>query len=102
MRPIGMPAMRSMTITSLAVQSQWISGTSSSAGAQEIAPQLRAVGRLAHQVELVVDRLVEFGDDLARPQPLAFAPQPLDQRRRRMHQREVVLDDVGDVRAAAP
>ena len=70
--------------------------------AQEIAPQLRAVGRLAHQVELVVDRLVEFGDDVARPQALAFAPQPLDERRRRAHQREIVLDHLADVRAAAP
>ncbi len=31
MRPIGMPAIRSMTSTSLAVQSQWTSGTRSSA-----------------------------------------------------------------------
>ena len=97
MRPIGMPAIRSMTSTSLAVQSQWISGTSSSGEWQEVAAQLRAVGRLAREVELVVDGLLELGDDFARPQPLAVAPQPLDQRRRRVHQREVVLDDVGDV-----
>ena len=64
----------------------------------EVAPQLRAVRRLARQVEFVVDRLVELGDDLARFQPLALFPQPLDQRRRGLHQREIVFDDACDVR----
>ena len=45
-----------------------------------------------------MDRLVELGDDLARPQPPALAPQPLDERRGRAHQRQIVLDHVGDVR----
>jgi hypothetical protein len=31
----------------------------------EIAPELRAIRRLARQVELEVDRLIEFGDDRA-------------------------------------
>jgi hypothetical protein len=34
---------------------------------------------------------------LARPQPSSLTPQPFDHRRRRMHQREVVLDDLGDI-----
>ena len=39
----------------------------------EVAAQLRAVRRLARQVELVAQRLLELGDDRARPQPLAVA-----------------------------
>ena len=42
--------------------------------AREVAPQLRGVRRLAHQVELVEDGLLELGDDLARPQALAVRP----------------------------
>ena len=47
--------MRCMTITSRLHQSQYTSGTSSSAPVGEVAPQLARVGRLAHEVQLVAD-----------------------------------------------
>ena len=43
-----------------------------------VAAQLGGVGRLAHQVELVVQVLVELGHHLARLQALAVGRQPLD------------------------
>ena len=61
-----------------------ISGTSSSVEAVHVAAQLRRVGGLAHQVELVVQVLVELGDHLARLQPLAVGRQPLDPARQRV------------------
>ena len=42
--------------------------------ALEVAAQLRGVGGLAHEVELVVQDLVELGHDLARAQALAVTP----------------------------
>ena len=64
----------------------------------EVAAQLRAVRRLAREVELVAQRLLELGDDGARPQPLAVGPQLLEQHRAGVHQRDVLLDHLGDVR----
>ena len=37
-------------------------------GTREIAPQLRGVGRLAHQVKLIEDRPLVVGHDLGRAQ----------------------------------
>ena len=69
------------------------------AASLEIAAQLRAVGRLAHQVELVVDRLLELGDHLARPQAPAVRPQLLHRAsRRRTSAPMSLLDHAGDVR----
>ena len=48
------------------------------AEALHVAAQLRRVGGLADQVELVVQVLVELGDDLARLQPLAVGRPALD------------------------
>ena len=53
------PRMRSMTITVVVQWSQKTSGTSSSLSRREVAPQLRTVGRLAHQIR------VRRADDLA-------------------------------------
>ena len=65
----------------------------------EVAAQQRAVRGLAREVELVAEVLLELGDDRARLQALAVRPQPLDQHRRGVHQREVLLDHAGDRRA---
>ena len=89
---IGTPCMRSMTITSMVQQSQTISGTMHQVQALHVAPQLRGVGGLAHQVELVVQVVVELGHHLARLQPLAVGAEPLDPARQRVQQRQVVLD----------
>ena len=64
----------------------------------EVAAQLRAVRRLAREVELVAQRLLELGDDRARPQPLAVGPQLLHQQRAGVQQRDVLLDHLRDVR----
>ncbi len=60
--------------------------------AGEVAPQLRAVGGLAHQVQFVVQVLVELGHHFARAQPLAVAPQLLHQQRAGLQQRQVLVD----------
>ena len=44
----------------------------------EVAPQLAGAGCLAHQVELLLQVAGELGDHLARTQPPAVGPQPLD------------------------
>ena len=49
----------------------------------EIAPQLARVRGFAHEIELVLEVLLEFRDDRVRPQPPAVFPQPLDQASRR-------------------
>ena len=43
------------------------------------------------------ERLVELGDDLARLQALAVGPELLHQHRAGVHQREVLVDHLGDV-----
>ncbi len=68
----------------------------------EIAAQLAAVGGLSHQVELVVQVLVELGHDLARLEPPAVWAQPLDDARHHAQERHVLLDDLAHARAAAP
>jgi hypothetical protein len=57
-----------------------------------VAAQLRGVGGLAHQVELVVQVGVELGDDLARLEPLAVDEDALDPDRELAQQGEVVVD----------
>ena len=54
------------------------------------------------EVELVAQRLLELGDDLARAQPLAVGPQLLDEHRAGLHQADVVLDHRRRCRDAAP
>ncbi len=80
-------------------QSQWISGTISRLRIDEVAAQLRGVGRFAHQVQFVAQVFGEFGDHLARLQALAVRPQPFEQHRQRVEQGQVVLDDRQHVRA---
>ena len=58
--------------------------------AVEVAPELARVRRLAHEVELVVEVLVELGDHLVRPQALAVRPDALDQPAAASQQREIV------------
>ena len=96
---IGVPCMRSMTITVEVHQSQCTSGTISSGRIGEVAPQLRGIGRFAHQVQFVVQVLGEFGDHLARLQALAVRPELFEQHRQRVEQGQVVLDDRQHVRA---
>ena len=62
-------------------------------GTLEIAPQLRAVGRLAHQVQLVVQVLVELGHHLARLEPPAIRPEGFEQAGGDLQQGDVVFDD---------
>ena len=66
---------------------------------QEVAPELRAVGRFAAEIELIVDCLVELRDDLARFEALAVRPELLDQPGAHLHEREIPLDGRRDVRA---
>ena len=66
--------------------------------AGEVAAQLRGIRRLAHHVEFVVQVLVELGDDVARTQALAVAPQPLDQQRAGLQQRQILVDRAQHVR----
>ena len=67
---------------------------------REIAAQLARVGRLAHQIEFVVEVLGELRDDFVRAQALAVGPQKFDQARAGIEQRDVVPDDLGECRAA--
>ena len=66
---------------------------------QEVAPELRAVGCFAAEIELVMDRLVELRDDLARLEALAVRPELLDQPGAHLHEREISLDGRRDLRA---
>ena len=65
----------------------------------EVAAQLAAVGRLAHQVEFVVQVFVEFGDHLARLQALAVGPQTFGPDGDVAQQCEVGVDHRQHVRA---
>jgi hypothetical protein len=65
---------------------------------QEVAPQLGAVGRLAHQVQLVLQVLGELRHHLARLQAAAVRPQHLDQAGGGIEQGDVVGDDAADAR----
>ncbi len=68
-------------------------------GVGKIAAQLAGIGRFAHHVELVVQVLVEFGDNQLRLQPLAVFPPAFDQARTDLQQRDVMLDDIQDAGA---
>ena len=65
---------------------------------QKIPAKLRAVCRFARKIELVVDRALELGDNLARFQPLAVGPQLLDEHGADLHQAQVLDDGLGDIR----
>ena len=65
----------------------------------EVAPQLRAVGGFAHQVELVLQMLFEFRHHFARAQPLAVGKQLFDQPGGGIEQRHVVRDHRRDAGA---
>jgi hypothetical protein len=67
-------------------------GQDQQVGTLEIAPQLRAVGGLAHQVELVVQVLVELGHHFARLQAPAVGPEGFQQAGGHLQQGDVVLD----------
>ena len=99
---IGVPCMRSITITRCAHRSQYTSGTSSSGEPREIAPQLARVGRLAQQVQLVVEVALELGHHLARLQPPAVAPAALDQAGGGVEQRQVAARSPARRPGAAP
>ena len=62
------------------------------AGVREIASQLAGVGGLQHQIELVMQMTLEFGNDFARAQALAVLPQRFDQQRAAVHQGDIVPD----------
>ena len=57
-----------------------------------VAAQLSGIGGFAHQIELVVQVVVELGNHFARLQSLAIGRQPLDPARQGAHQRDVVVD----------
>jgi hypothetical protein len=59
----------------------------------EVAPQLRAVGSFAHQVEFVVEILGELADDFARLQPLAVRPDLFEQTGEGVEQGQIAGDD---------
>ncbi len=58
----------------------------------EITLQLRGVRRLAHQIQLIENRLFVLGHDLARTQAAPFAPEPLRQIRNLVQDFQVALD----------
>jgi hypothetical protein len=70
--------------------------------AGEVAAQLAGLGRLAHQVEFVVQVFVELGHDFARLQAAAVGPHPFDQAGGHLHQRQVFVDRASSCRDAAP
>jgi hypothetical protein len=82
-----------MTITLFAAPIPVHLGQHQQVGAGEVAPQLRAVGGFAHQVELVVQVLVELGHHFARLQAPAVGPQFFQQAGGHLQQRDVMLDD---------
>src|SRR5205814_10038954 len=64
---------------------------------QKIAPELRAISRLASEIELTVDGLLELGHHLPGPQSLAVAPESLYRPCPHVHQGEILIDGGGDV-----
>ena len=62
--------------------------------ARHVAAQLRRAGGLAHEIQLVVQVLVELRHHLARLQPLAVIREPLDPAGHHPHEAQVLLDDV--------
>ena len=75
---IGMPLMRSITITLLAAPVPVDAGHEQQGRVAEIAAELRAVGRLAREVELVLQRLRELVDHLARTQAAGVGEHALE------------------------
>ena len=67
--------------------------------AGHVAAQLGRVRRLAHQVQFVVQVLVEFAHHLAGLEPLRIGRQALDPAGHHRHQRQVFLDHRQHVRA---
>ncbi len=67
--------------------------------AGEIALQLRGVGRLAHQVELVEDGLVVFAHHLDRPQAPRLAASSAPRAGQRVQHLEVARDQLAHARA---
>jgi len=65
----------------------------------EVAAQLAGVGRLAHQIEFIVQVLVELGDHLARLQALGVGPELFHPRGEITHEREVAVDHGQHARA---
>ncbi len=65
----------------------------------EITLQLRGVRCLAHQIQLIENRLFVLGHDLARTQPAAFAPESVRQIRDLVQDFQVALDPLAHARA---
>src|ERR1043165_6123615 len=86
---IGVPRMRSITMTRCEHRSQCTSGTRSSAEPSKLRRSWLALARPDHQVELLVEMTRESRHSLARPQPPAVDPQTFDQACRRVEQSEV-------------
>ena len=61
-------------------------------GSGEVALQLRGVGGLAHQVELIENGLLVFRDQLARPQPPALRPVAVREIGERLQHLQIPLD----------
>jgi len=66
---------------------------------QEVAPQLRAVGRFAHEVEFVLQVFLEFRHHFARTQAFAVGKQLFQQPGGSVEQFDIVADDPADPRA---
>ena len=65
----------------------------------EVAAQLRGVGGLTHQIQLVAQILGELGDHLARLQATCIRPKSVEQDGKGVEQCDVVIDDRKHVRA---
>ncbi len=70
--------------------------------AGEVALQLRGIGRLAHEVELIEDGLLVLVDDLARPQAPRLRPITLREVCERVQHLQVALDHARACPDAAP
>ena len=95
----GMPSMRSIIITVAVAPVPVDLGNDQQPAVGEVAPQLARVRRLAQQVELVADGLLELRHHLARTQPLAVGMEALHQRADEVEERDVLGDGLLDAGA---
>ena len=71
-------------------------------GALEIAPELRAIGGLADQIQLVEDDLLVFRHDAGGFEPASLRPVTLGERGEDVQEAEVAPDDLLKSQAAPP
>ena len=90
---MGTPWMRSITITLGAAIVPVDLRHVEQVRAGEVALQLRGVGGLAHQIELVEDGLLVLVHHLERPQAPAFRPVAVGEPGERMQHLEIASDD---------